>query len=64
MAFNSVVGGLDGAVFATAVAICFNIALVAASALPEHVVRSEINLTFEALLEWGEIFNKINSAIT
>ena len=57
------VSRLDGAVFATSEAVIIEIGLIAVSALPEDVTRSELKKRSEVLLNLGKVFKEVDGTI-
>lgn len=57
------VGRLDGAVLSTSEAVIIEVSLIAVSALPEDVTRSELKKGSEVLLNLGKVFEEVDGPI-
>lgn len=63
LAFDVQVGWFHSAILAAAVAVVFDVPLVAVGALPEHVVGRKDSVLTKLLLHQGEVFKEIQSSV-
>jgi hypothetical protein len=57
------IGGLDGAVFASTEAVIVQILLVAVGALPKDVARLKVHLAAQLLFNLSEILQEVDCAV-